>query len=134
MPFTVPADYFQNLPSAIMKKVSGNQAKVIPINRNNWSRFLVAASVMAIMAFGGIFYFNNKSSAKDPIAQVKKLSTTEITDFLKNTTIDLNTNNVTAKNPSKMNDVKNLLQDVPDNELDNFLKQVPSEEDDMTIN
>src|SRR5437763_8115106 len=54
MPFTVPADYFQNLPSAIMKKVSGNQAKVIPINRNNWSRSLVAASVMAIMAFGGI--------------------------------------------------------------------------------
>ncbi|MFL5789591.1 MAG: hypothetical protein ACJ748_16140 [Flavisolibacter sp.] len=134
MPFTVPADYFQNLPAAIMNKVSGKQAKVISIKRHNWSRFLVAASVIAIMVFGGIFYFNNKSSAKDPIAQVKKLSTTEITDFLKNTTIDLNTNNVTAKNPSKMNDVKNLLQDVPDNELDNFLKQVPSEEDDMTIN
>ena len=135
MPFSIPANYFQNLPLQIVNKVYGRKAKVIPIRKHNWSRLLVAASVTAIIAFSGIFYFNNKNNTpKDPIAQVKKLSTSDISDFLKSTDAGLNSNNITAKNPSRINDVKNMLQDVPDNELDNFLKQVPSEEDDLAVN
>jgi hypothetical protein len=127
MPYQVPDSYFDLLPRSILSKVAPAQAKVIPIGRSNWKRMAVAAMITAIIGISGIFYFSNKSASKDPIAQVRNASTNDIEAFLRSTGASLS-GSATAQNSSRKSEIKDMLQNVSDKDVDAFLKQVPEEE------
>jgi hypothetical protein len=118
-PFEVPVGYFENLPNQILNKVSNRNktAKVIPMKPHKWGKLAVAASI-AVIAISGVFYFSGKNTSKDPIAQIKTASNKELNDFLNTTDINLS-NSPTANT----GEVRQLFQDVPDNELNNFVNQ-----------
>ena len=138
MPHRVPTGYFANLPEQILEKVSGRDSKVIPLMKRKWMRLAVAAMVTGIIAISGIVYFNNRGGntapAGDPTVAVKKASTQELNDFLKTTTlVDVNDMSKTTATTPKT-ERKNLFNDVSDKELQAFLNQVPTDDDDLDIN
>jgi len=121
-PFEVPVGYFQNFPNQVLNKVSDKNkgARVIPMRSHKWRRLAVAASI-AVVAVSGVFYFTGKSTSKDPIALIKTASNKELNDFLNTTEINLSSS--ATANLKNTGEVKQLLQDVPDNELNNFVNQ-----------
>lgn len=132
MPYEVPVGYFANVPEQVLQKVSGS-AKVVPMTRRKWMRLAVAAMVTGIMAISGIVYFNSRGGATDPVTAVKKASTEELNDFIKSTVINVTDNRtpVTAKNTTE---TKKIFNDVSDKELDAFLSQMPTDDEDIDIN
>lgn len=134
MPYEVPVGYFANFPEQVLEKVAKRQAKVVPLMKRKWVRLAVAAMVTGIMAISGLMYFNNRGSAtSDPVTAVKKASTQELNDFIKSTVVNSTDDNagVTAHNATQ---TKKLFNDVSDKELDAFLSQVSTDDEDIDIN
>jgi hypothetical protein len=140
MPYEVPAGYFANLPEQVLEKVNPRSGKLVPMKRR-WMRLAAAAMLTGLVALSGILYFNRSgntgSTSKGPVpvaVELKKASTEELNEFIKNTAIDVNDNKapVTAKNlPSKET---KLFDDVSDKELEAFLSQMPTDDDELDIN
>lgn len=134
MPYEVPVGYFANFPEQVLEKVAERQAKVVPMMKRKWVRLAVAAMVTGIMAVSGFMYFSNRGSvASDPVTAVKKASTQELNDFIKSTVVNVTDDNaaVTAHNATQ---TKKLFNDVSDKELDAFLSQVSTDDEDIDIN
>ena len=127
LPYSVPDDYFDNLAGQVLAIVAPKRAKVIPIVRRKWMRMATAAMVFGVIGLSGIVYFTGNDSPKDPMAQIKTASTSDLDAFLKNTDANL-LGSTTAQSPSKNNEVKEMLKNVPDNELNAFLSEVPSDD------
>jgi hypothetical protein len=105
-----------------------------------WFKYAVAASVTAMVALSAVLWLTQKSTPgvnKQPYAWVeknmKKVSTEDISRFVD--LADETTPDVVKADVST--DIKNLLKNVSDKEIQDFLKDVPSdetEEDDILFN
>jgi len=125
MPYDVPSGYFAGLPDAVLQKVNSN-ARVVPMIRRRWMHIAAAAVVAGIITLSGLAYFKSGTTVKDPVAvEIKKASTEELNAFVEAAGAKQDENS-TAQNS---NDVKQLLKDVSDKELEAFLNQVPTEDD-----
>lgn len=132
MPYEVPPGYFANVPEQVLEKVSP-RGKVVSMGGRKWMRLAVAAMITGLITFSGIAYFNSRSSAsKVPVTvALKKASTEELKEFIKNTAVVIPDEQtpLTARNSSSKNEKANLFGDVSDKELESFLKQVSTEDE-----
>jgi hypothetical protein len=138
-PYQVPLGYFANFPEQVLEKVADKQqARVIPMVRRKWMRLAVAAMVAGIIAVTGYFYSlqNRGLDADQPIAQqLKNVSTTELSEFIKTADVTASSNSTAQNKPAVVAEVKSMLNGVSDKELDAFLTQVPTDDEDlMAIN
>jgi len=140
MPYEVPVGYFANVADQVLEKVTTNQgSKVVAFPKKNWMRLAMAAIVTGIIAISGIVYFNNRSTgngtSNDPVMAVKKASTEELNDFIKNTAVDAtdDKSSLTVLNKTPKTETKKLFADVSDKELNAFLDQMPGD-DEIDIN
>ncbi len=125
MPYDVPPGYFSAFPQTLLKKVAPQKGRVVSI-KANWKTFAAAAIITGIIALSGISHlFYNPF--KDPIAQVRKASTSEIEAFLTSTGSHMS-HNATAQNSLRKTEVERMMQNFTDTEVDAFLNQVPEEE------
>lgn len=134
MPYEVPVGYFANVPEQVLEKIS-DRAKVVSLPGRKWMRLAVAAAVTGIIAVSGIFYFNNHgggASTTDPVVAVKKASTQELNDFIKTAVTD-DKAQITVQNTAPKTEAKKIFADISDKELNDFLDQVPAD-DDVDIN
>jgi hypothetical protein len=135
LPYSVPEGYFEGLPAQILASVKP-QAKVVRMGVPRWAKMAVAASVAGIMAISGYWYLNSggNTAAGDPVAsELKNVSTSAMEEFIKTTDVTLGSA-ATAQTQRSKSDVKKLLQDVSDKELDAFLEQVPVDDEDIVFN
>ena len=124
-PYTVPSGYFEK----ISKKKTA--VKVISITSQKWFRYAAAAVVIVTISSVAIFYINknatgpsNENNAWAKIEkQVKNMSDEEIKDFVEFNDAGLTSIENTGLLPVKKEEVRELLNDVSDNELKNFLEQ-----------
>ena len=138
MPYEVPAGYFTDLSNSVLAKITRPTAKVISIKRNNWMKMAVAAMVAGIIAISGILYFNDKTSTIDPVNEsgqwvaknLEGISNQALDEFIK--TADFNTSENIAKT-SNNTEVRNMLKEVSDIELDAFLAAVPTDDEELLI-
>ena len=139
MPYEVPSGYFANVPEQVLGKVSNPGAKVVALRKRNWMGLAMAAIVTGILAISGIVYFNNRTTSNgtsnDPAMAVKKASTEELNDFIKTTAVDAadSKSSLTVLNKPPKTEAKKLFADVSDKELDDFLDQMPGD-DEIDIN
>jgi hypothetical protein len=138
-PYQVPQGYFANFPDQVLEKLVDKQpARVIPMVRRKWMRLAVAAMVAGIIALTGYFYSleRNGIDANKPIAQqLKNVSTKELNEFIKTADITSGNNSTARNKPAVVTEVKSMLNGVSDKELDAFLRQVPTDDEDlMAIN
>lgn len=138
MPMDVPAGYFENLADKVLERTGAKRAKVVSMGARKWMRMAVAAVMIGIVTVSGLFYFgNNKTQVPAPGApiaqQLKTVSTKELDDFVKAADVASSTP-VTAQSSPAKKEVKQMLQDVSDKELDAFLEQVPTDDEETMIN
>jgi hypothetical protein len=138
MPYSMPQGYFDALPEQVLEKVADRRAKLVPITRRKWMRLAVAAMIAGIIAVSGFLYFNRSGqmSVDNPqwvAKNLKGISSKGIEEFVKTAPVT-STSTATAQNkPARTADVKEMLQDVSDKELDAFLDQVPTENDEEDL-
>jgi hypothetical protein len=141
-PYQVPENYFNNLSDQVLSKVSTApkpQAKLISMHPKRWMRYATAAVVTGVIALGSILYFSNNKSSPDPARQpqewvagkLKNVSNKELDEFIKTADAKDIAGTTQSRTAGNM-EVRKLLKDVPDSDLDEFLNQVPGENDEMS--
>ena len=122
-PYSVPAGYFETLDTKVDKK----EAKVISITKRRWYRFAVAAAVIGIVVIGGLLFMHQGQPDvnKNPRAWVnknvnKKVSQEKIDEFVK-LAEDESINTTEDSDASKQAEIKELMKDVPEKEIEDFL-------------
>ena len=139
--YSVPEGYFENLQPAIDKENPIRETKVISITSRKWFRYAAAALVIGFVATIGLLLLN-KPNAIDPTEKsfawvqknMKKVSTDDINEFVE--LASAGTTDV-SKTGAKV-EINNLLKDVSDKEIQDFLNdtQVAESEtdDDLILN
>jgi hypothetical protein len=134
MPYKVPVGYFANFPETVLEKLTQPKARVISIIRRKWMRMAAAAVVTGFLALTGYLYFGSKSdvSVNNPeewvAKKIKNVSNQDLQEFI-NTTDDNVIHNATAQNKPARTEIKSMLQDVSDKDLNAFLTQVPTDDE-----
>lgn len=122
-PYSVPAGYFGNLETGIDKE----QIKVISITGRRWYRLAVAAVIIGVVAIGGLLFI--KSDQVDPNKNPekwisnnvnKKVSEEKIDEFVK-LAEDEALNATDENDETKQAEIKELMKDVPEKEIQDFL-------------
>jgi hypothetical protein len=122
-PYTIPAGYFEKLEIGDKKK----ETKVISITKHRWYRIAVAAVVIGAIAISGLAIFRSKQvdPNKNPQAWIeknvdKKVSKDKIDEFVK-LAEDESINVASEKDDVKHAEIKELMKDVPEKEIEAFL-------------
>ena len=122
-PYSTPAGYFGKLETGVEKK----ETKVISITSRRWYRLAVAAVVVGIIAISGLAIFRSKQvdPNKNPQAWIeknvdKKVSKDKIDEFVK-LAEDESINVAFEKDDVKLAEIKELMKDVPEKEIEAFL-------------
>jgi len=134
-PYSIPAGYFEKLETGAEKK----ETKVISITRRRWYRLAVAAVVIGIVAISGLAIFRSKQvdPNKNPQAWIeknvdKKVSKDKIDEFVK-LAEDGSTNVAYEKDDVKHAEIKELMKDVPEKEIEAFLNDAVALESNSDI-
>jgi hypothetical protein len=131
MPYSVPQGYFDNL----RKETTTRETKVISITHSRWFRYAAAAVVTGVIVLTGLTFMNTRK-AIDPVAQpdkwvknsIKKVDKADIDAFVKLADEELNNQSDIAANPVKPEEIKDLMKDVSDKEIQDFLDKTPDTE------
>jgi hypothetical protein len=121
--YSVPGGYFENLETGIKKE----ETKVISITRRRWYRLAAAAVFVGVIVIGGLLFFNQRQPnvIKDPKGWcyqnvTKKVSTAKLDEFVK-LAEDETTNVAEENDATKKAEIKELMKDVSDKEIQDFL-------------
>lgn len=129
-PYSAPEGYFERLPSLMAARVNKESAKIISLSPRKWIRYAVAAMMVGLVATIGFLVVNQDGNKNNPTAQVKKslrkVSTDEINLFIEQTGI---TGSEMVKVETR-NEIKDLLKDVSDKEIQEFLDDAQAFSDD----
>jgi hypothetical protein len=121
-PYSVPAGYFETLET----KTEQKETKVISITRRRWYRLAVAAVVIGIVAIGGLLFIKPGLNPVDnPQAwiekNVKKVNKDKIDEFVSLADDDSNEKVDSQSEAAKKAEIKELMKDVPEKEIEEFL-------------
>lgn len=125
MPMSVPDGYFDSVKVPVEAPAPA-LAPVIPMGKNRFRLYAVAASVVAILGFGGLLLKMNQANTRNLVnigTELPKVSETEMDEFL-NGFPDLSTTEplVIAGNPAEIED---MISDVDEQGLKEFLSDQP---------
>ncbi len=122
-PYSIPAGYFEKFETGVEKK----ETKVISITNRRWYRLAVAAVVIGIVAISGLAIFRSKQvdPNKNPQAWMKKnidkkVNKDKIDEFVK-LAEDESINVAYEKDDVKLAEIKELMKDIPEKEIEDFL-------------
>ncbi|RYZ22003.1 MAG: hypothetical protein EOO16_10800 [Chitinophagaceae bacterium] len=133
LPYSVPAGYFESLPEILLEQVAP-KAKVVRMQPVRWMRFASAAVVAAALAVGGWLYTRPAQSVEaNPQAWVEKRLTNvpdgDLEEFIQTT--DPAAGGELAQRSKT--EVRQLLNDVSDKEMEAFLDQVPTDDESLNV-
>ncbi|MEJ7740958.1 MAG: hypothetical protein WKF97_26365 [Chitinophagaceae bacterium] len=135
--YTVPAGYFDQLSGQIIKKARhGQRPKLISLKvSKRLFRYAAAAAITGMVALGAWLFFQPEPlpGSGNEFAAIETLSDDEIVDYLDNNTVTIPENSSIASFDLKEEDLKELLSDVSDQELQQYLDQHAVAKD-VTIN
>ena len=131
-PYTVPQGYFENLSAPVVQQT---ETKVVSMTSRKWFRYAVAAIMIGVIAIVGVSVIKNNTG--DPIAKIEKKatkeinksSTEELNDFIQNSSTDVA---VIEKKPDT--ELSDLLKDIPDEELNQFVEEIAEPQTESILN
>ncbi len=139
--YKVPDSYFINLPLLILNKVNQQQDRLVsPGFRRTLTRYAMAALITGAVAVGAWEFFQhmptavngNELTGIDKISDTEKISDDEIVNYLEFNEDAPSENNSKAVSDFKEEEVKELLADLPDVELEQYLDQHAASKDLIT--
>ena len=136
-PYSVPQGYFETLNAEIAKP----KTKIISITHRRWFKYAVAAVVVGIISTS-IFLLQSKKSSididKNPDAwvakNIKKVNTDQLDEFIKLADEENTAKTSIANKVDKPEDLKDLMRDVSDKEIQDFLKETSVLNDNSLLN
>lgn len=138
MPYSVPAGYFENIDTT-SAMAAQPAAKVVAMGRPKWFRYAAAAIVTGVIALAGFLIFS-KQTGIDPNTKsyawveksLKKVSTDDIDKFVEsiNEEAPVIAKTEVKENIQELNEINELMKDVPEKDLQNFLDETESLIDD----
>jgi len=141
-PYEIPAGYFDTVTVPVQKTEKEQAGKVIAFPRR-WVRYAVAAAVVTLIAISGIRIFPGGNESGSVAKSIEKkidkdiknnaITSDEVEDFLELTDALATTDSRSAINPGAEAVSKDYLKDVSDDEIINFLDQLPDGNDDTGI-
>jgi hypothetical protein len=125
--YKVPFGYFSNLPEKILNKAKNQGGKLIPINPvKRLMKYAVAAIVAGVIAMGSWFMFN-RAVIDQPTVKVEnslhQASDEEILNFIQSDASPVTETALNTNGEMNQADMKMMLANVPDEELEQFAKQ-----------
>jgi hypothetical protein len=131
MPFNLPKDYFENLNSDLQSKLNNQRTtKIVSISSRKWFRYAAAAMVIGIIFLSSLFILQkrktvdpNKSPDEWVAKNVKKVNADKIDDFIKLADQESTTKGSVANKDVKPEEMKELMKDVPENQIQDFLNE-----------
>jgi hypothetical protein len=134
-PYSIPAGYFEALESKVEKK----ETKVISITTRRWYRLAVAAVVIGIVAIGGLLFIKPQADPVDnPQAwfekNLKKVNKDKIDEFVSLANDDSNEKVDNESEAAKKAEIKELMKDVPEKEIEAFLNDAVALESNTDTN
>ena len=129
MPYSIPQGYFENLDIASTIQAAKPEAKVVSLTSRKWFRYAAAAVVFGVVVLAGIMFYSKQNDPQHSFAryekkldkEIKKTSDKELDDFLQYTDAGLDGTEKASVNPDT--ETKELLKDIPDSELKDFLNE-----------
>lgn len=124
MPYSVPKGYFENIAETVNTESNNPATKIISISNRKWFRFAAAAVITGVVTMAAfIFLKKDKVDASTNSyswvkKNTKKLSTENIATFVDLTEEE---NLVVSTDTKAPQDVKELIKDVPENEIQSLL-------------
>jgi len=138
MPYSVPGGYFESLGETRHQPA----AKIVSFTKRSWFRYAAAAVITGVIVLAGFIYFTRKPV--DPVAQpyawvkksIQKVNNADIDAFVNLADEELTSQVVVATSPVKPGEIKELMKDVSDKEIQDFLDTTPETEtnDDAMMN
>lgn len=126
MPYSVPQGYFDNL----VKKETKPEAKVISLTHRKWFRIVAAAVITGFIVLAGFLVFNNNTTGEPGskalakfTKDVKKMDDTQKDDLIDFIDAGLLGDESAVTNTKNKTEIKELLQNIPDEELLDFEQQ-----------
>jgi hypothetical protein len=144
-PYNIPSDYFEQLPDSILSRVqtaARPAARVISIgSRKMWVKFAAAAIFIGFISTVSFFALNKKTvvSNMDPIASLSKVSDDEMVNYLQNQELAIPDSTLTNSplatiDLSSGNDAIDLLSNITDDELQQYVNEDISFKEDDHVN
>jgi hypothetical protein len=131
-PYSLPEGYFEDFGKDVnLKSENKPVSKTVSMVNRKWFSFAAAAVVIGFVALTGIsLFFNGSVSVSNPHEWVKanmnKVSTDEINSFVQPAD-NQSPNTLTAS--AKTADIKELMKDVSDKDIQSFLNETTVAED-----
>ncbi len=131
MPYNVPQGYFET----ISEKPVREGTKVVSITHRKWFRYAAAAVVTGVIALSGFLLFGNKKDAAERILAKVEKDVNKMDDVEKDNLVDFLDAGMNGKETVKVNtgsrsqEIKDLLQDVSEEELKDFQQQTEDIQD-----
>ena len=126
--YKVPSGYFGTLPEKILNKVKNQQSgKLISINpARRIMKYAVAAMVVGVIAIGSWFMFNRPVIDQPTVKvenSVHQASDEEMLNFIQNDASPVAETALNTNEDMNQSDMKVMLANVPDEELEQFAKE-----------
>ena len=123
IPYSVPQGYFESLTQQVNTKTDNPESRIISITSRKWFRLAAAAVITGVIAMAGFIFI--KKDSVDPgknsygwvKKNTKKVSTEKLEEFVELTEAD----RVVASSDNKVQNVKDLIKDVPENEIQSLI-------------
>ena len=135
MPYSVPQGYFENLVTTLNKESTKPEPKVIAITSRKWFRYAAAAVIVVIISMAGFMFINRDKVDPETNSygwvkkNTNKVSTENLVKFVELTEEE----NLVASTDTKVpQEVKELVKDVPENEIQSLLNDTQLLEDTNT--
>ena len=136
MPYNVPQGYFENLNPEVNNKP---EIKIVSITRRRWFSYAAVAVVVSVIALGGLLFGNRKTSV-DPNSNpgewvaknIKKVNTEDLNNFIQLTDEEKLDKENMQESIDKTSDIKELIKDVPEKEIQEFLNDASTGENNST--
>lgn len=132
-PYSVPENFFEEIAIPASKQTV-IETKVIAISSRKWYRYTAAAVVTSLIAVSAFLFFGKKQTidpSEKSFAWVKKnmnkVSTDEINNFI---TLTDETTAVVAVNTENTAEIQELMKNVSDKEIQDFLNYTKALESD----
>lgn len=123
--YTVPGGYFFKLPYTLLQKVKATDSKIPFFQRHKKALSFAAAAVFAgVMSVASWSYFHHSLSAVNTgIAGIERIDAAEISSYLENNAPVSPSDSVITYSVAdlKTNEIKRLLADVSDEDLENYI-------------
>lgn len=123
--YTVPAGYFTELDLSSAAKNVKKEGKVIILRiARKWMQYAAAAVMAGVLVTGAFLYTDTRNDLPDLSSELNKVSDTELVQYLDNPEHFVAAPAATSlASEAELVEVKNNIQNVSDEELNQYLKE-----------